>query len=194
MCIYFHKICWQNEVWEALLLGVGPQQADAGRNLVRWGGRAWKGLTLAPPLSPYPSLLIAWSHPSPGVWKAQPAPSILRSPPARPRRWAGSASPQPFWSSWASWWPAPQRVTTATRTVSPSSCLLYRPGGGKRGVLRRGWGAGVGRALPALTGFLLGNWAIFTPGTFHDSQKEKSLCFQLKKVSGITLPDQGPHL
>ncbi|KAJ8787127.1 hypothetical protein J1605_023159 [Eschrichtius robustus] len=49
-------------------------------------------------------------------------------------------------------------------------------GEGMRRVHGRGWGAGVGWVLTALSGFLLGSWAVVNPGTFHDSQKE-SLCF-----------------
>ena len=70
--------------------------------------------------------------------KTQSILSILRSPPARPWRWAGSASLQPFWSSWSVWWTAPQCLETIFRTkvVCLDSPLLYRlqgmmGGGGK---------------------------------------------------------------
>ena len=41
-----------------------------------------------------------------------------------------------------------------------------------RGVHERGWGTGMGWTLPTLSGFLLRNWAVLTPGMFADFQEE----------------------
>ena len=71
-------------------------------------------------------LLITWSHPSASILKAQSVLSILRSPPGRLPRWDGSASPQPFSSSWLSWWTAPHWIYTISRMkVGPASPLFY---------------------------------------------------------------------
>ena len=58
------------------------------------------------------------------------------------------------------------------------SSLQAGRGGALRGVHGRDWGAGVEEVQQILSGFLLINWAVFTPGTFLDSQKV-SLCVQL---------------
>ena len=47
---------------------------------------------------------------------------------------------------------------------------------------RAGGGAWVGWVLPALSGFLLGNWAVLTPRTFHHSQHGKKRKIRIKRI------------
>ena len=153
-----------------LLLGTWPQQAETG-SLVRWGGQAWTGLAQSSPSS-----LLSSSSIQLGGEKFSQPPAFLGSPPARPRRWARICLSVDFHSP-----EHPQRVKPASRPrLSPRSSLLYRlaEGGALRGVHGRDWGAGVEEVQQILSGFLLINWAVFTPGTFLDSQKV-SLCVQL---------------
>ena len=51
-----------------------------------------------------------------------------------------------------------------------------------RRVHGKGGEAWVGWVLPALSGFLLGNWAVLTPRTFHHSQRGKKMKIIIKRI------------